>query len=378
MLHRIALLAALAPVALVALAGLGSPATAGAAQGFVGLTQDSRLVRFQSDAPTGLSSPLRVTGLAPRERLVALAGAPGRVYAVGSSARLYLLNPRSARARRIGPPFPEGLRGTRFSLAVTGRNRVGRLLSDVGQSLDVDLATGATTDAPPLRRSSDGGQAFPAADYLDDGRLVGVDMARREVLTETDPGSAVLSVVSLQVERGADLGEPGGLDIAADGSAWLLASFGGERFRPQSIVLPLDRVAGTAGSRAFRPFLRRIVSFTSTGTVPDDTRPPRVRIVIPRRLSLRALRAGRLPFRVIASEGGQATAWVAIPGERSAGPALSTRDVPGPHRFRYFFLPAGERKRFAARVGRRVRVSIRVSDWAGNMVRRDRTVRLTR
>ena len=82
-------------------------------------------------------------------------GARG-VVAVGSSARLYGLDLATARATAIGPPFAQGLRGSRFSLAVAPGGDRARLLSDVGQDLVVDLATGRhhrrARPAPRARR----------------------------------------------------------------------------------------------------------------------------------------------------------------------------------------------------------------------------------
>ena len=127
-----------------------------AAEQFAGVTERGRLVRFTSQNPFALSRPQTVRGLAPGERIAALGQAARGVVAVGTSARLYALDPRTARATAIGPTFPQGLRGARFSLAVAPGADRARLLSDVGQDLIVDLATGVTSDGPGLRRERDG------------------------------------------------------------------------------------------------------------------------------------------------------------------------------------------------------------------------------
>ena len=62
----------------------------------------------------------------------------------------------TARAAAIGPSFAQGLRGSRFSLAVAPGGDRARLLSDVGQDLVVDLASGLTAVGPGLRRQRDG------------------------------------------------------------------------------------------------------------------------------------------------------------------------------------------------------------------------------
>src|SRR3712207_9220833 len=76
------------------------------------------------------------------------------VVGVGSSARLYALDPVNGRATAIGQPFAEGLRGVRFSLTVGPDDQRARLLSDVGQDLFVDLTTGADRKSTRLNSQS--------------------------------------------------------------------------------------------------------------------------------------------------------------------------------------------------------------------------------
>ena len=105
---RISLLALMALLAL--------PVSANAAEGFVGVTERGSVVRFTSETPLSLTKPKRPTGMAPGERIVALGQGQRGVVAVGSSAQLYALDPVTVRATAIGPSFPQGLRGSRFSL----------------------------------------------------------------------------------------------------------------------------------------------------------------------------------------------------------------------------------------------------------------------
>ena len=94
---------------------LALPMSAQAAEGFVGVTERGSLVRFSDEAPYGMTTPKRPSGLAPGERLVAIGLAERGVVAVGSSARLYALDPQTGRATAIGPPFPRacGARASR-------------------------------------------------------------------------------------------------------------------------------------------------------------------------------------------------------------------------------------------------------------------------
>lgn len=363
---------------LAAAAALAAPASAVAAEGFVGVLENGQVVRFQSDKPTGLSTFVRIRGMAPRETIVALGSLGPRVYAIGSSARLYAVNVRGARAFPIGGPFAQGLRGRRFTLAINADGSDARVTSDVGQHLKVDIATGATTALPSLKLESGVG-AFPTVDFTADGRLEGIDLQNRNLLTETAPGSGVLSRRPFEVLRGEDLTEPVTYKLTDAGRPFMLAAFGGTRFRPQSIVRPIEATPTSAGtSPVFRPHLRRVISFAPIGEVPDDTAPPSGRLEVPSRgLSIRALLEGRLPIEVTVAEGANVVAWVRVAG-RLSGPGVSTRDTPARHRIRNFRLTGVSRRRVRSLVGRTVVLRVVITDWADNRSVLQQRVRLRR
>ncbi len=146
------------------------------------------------------------------------AGARG-VVGVGTSARLYALDVRHGRATAIGPPFPQGLRGSRFSLAVAPRSDRARLLSDVGQDLVVDLATGATAVGPGLRRARDASQVRPAADMTPDGSIVGVQINPDVLLRELARGTTTMAELPLATAEEIPLGEPLSFSSAATATA---------------------------------------------------------------------------------------------------------------------------------------------------------------
>ena len=76
-------------------AGLCVPATASAAEQLVGLTADNQLLLFRSDSPSNLQGSVTVTGLATGETLLGIGyqDALGRIYALGSTNRLYVVSP---------------------------------------------------------------------------------------------------------------------------------------------------------------------------------------------------------------------------------------------------------------------------------------------
>ena len=151
------------------------------------------MVRFSSQEPFALSTPREPVGLAPGERLVAVSDGPHGPVGVGSSARLYALDPDSGRATAIGPPFEPGLRGTRFSLASAPGATTARLLSDVGQDLVVDLETGVAQPGPGLTNAADGAVRAPGGRCrAPTGASSACSSAPRRSCARPTPGSSAM------------------------------------------------------------------------------------------------------------------------------------------------------------------------------------------
>jgi hypothetical protein len=378
---------ALAFTALVTLLLL--PAPAHGAEGFLGILEDGRMVRFSSQEPYALSTPRTPVGLAPGERLLALSAGPRGPVGVGSSARLYALDPGSGRATAIGAPFEPGLRGTRFSLAAAPGATTARLLSDVGQDLVVDLETGVAQPGPGLTDAADGATVRPAADMAPDGRLVGVQLGPSTFLRETAAGSSAMEASRLAIPPEPKLAEPIGFQLGADGKGYLLGVAGGNLRRRQSILVPIDPSTGAVeGGASPRTYFmgRRLNAFASLGRVAEDRTDPRATVRLPRTISVRALLARGLPLSVKVNEAAQVTATIYL-GGRWLGFGFLTRDTPGvvdmrEDRTSEFYdniiLSARARAILRRAVGRRVLVTIKVSDLKSNRRQFARTARLTR
>jgi hypothetical protein len=370
------------PIALVLLAVLlAVPATPSpAAEQFAGVTERGRLVGFTSQNPYALTTPRAVGGLAAGERLVALGRAARGVVAVGTSARLYALDLATARATAIGPSFPQGLRGSRFSLAVSPGAERARLLSDVGQDLVVDLATGATTDGPGLRRERDGAPVRPAADMTPDGSIVGVQLDPDVLLRELARGTTTMAEQPLATPEHLPLGEPVSFQLGSDGTGYLVAVATELQRDRQSVLTLINPSTGSrAGpvSRSVRFFGRRLTTFAALGAARLDRTPPRLRATLPRRISAAALLDRRLPLLVRSDEAGQVTASLHVAGG-PAGFTFETRDTPGRFRFTHFALSRRDKRRIRQGVGRRIRIRIGLNDLKGNRRTVVRTARLTR
>jgi hypothetical protein len=369
---------ALVTASLIALLVL--PAQAQAVEGFVGVTERGSIVRFTSEAPYSLTKPKRPSGLAPGERLVAIGRGERGVVAVGSSARLYALDPATARTTAVGAPFPQGLRGSRFSLAAAPNSDRARLLSDVGQDLVIDLQTGATQDGPGLRRARDGSAVRPAADLTPQGAIFGVQLNPAVYLRELARGTTTMAESPLQTPTSIGLGEPVAFQLGEDGRAYVVTVVTDRQRDRQSAFLIIDSSTGRFApplGRAFQAFGRRITTFAALGEVPADHAKPKVRVTVPRRLSARALVDHEMPVRVRSSEAGQVTVSLRI-GSRSAGFGFATRDTPGAFALTNFGLTGGERRRVRGAIGKRAQVVVGVNDLKRNRRRVVRTVRIIR
>ena len=355
------------------LAAAVSAAPAGAAtQSFAGVLEDGRLVTFTSQAPAALSTPRPVRGMEPRELILALGARQGRVVALGSAARLYALDVATGRATAVagGRPIGQGLRGRTFSLALTADGARARVLSDVGQDVFVDLATGAETPGPGVRRE-DGTPMRPAVTSALDGRLVGIDLQSRVLVRETRPESGVVATTPLKLFREDPLGivPPSAFALGADGRAFLVGALSDEGRTRQSRMITFD-AAGTALTRGRGYFFRRIVTLAALREVREDRTPPRARITLPPRVSVRTLlREGRVPLSVRTPEAFQLIVSLRVDtptGVRRVGGSLTSRDTPGALRPASLFLNASERRVLRRAAGDRIRVVVSVNDLAGN------------
>jgi Domain of unknown function (DUF4394) len=108
-------------------------------------SQDNRLYRFDKLGTGKQELSVAITGLAGGERLVGIDTRPanGQLYAVGSSSRLYVIDPTSGAASPVGTPFTTALSGKRFGVDFNPTVDRLRIVSDTGQNLRVDPTTGA-------------------------------------------------------------------------------------------------------------------------------------------------------------------------------------------------------------------------------------------
>ncbi len=146
----------------VALAGLlfAAPALAQSVdQDLIALTTSNRLVRLSTVDTCATEPAVKVTGLQPDESLLGIDVRPatGELYGLGSSSRLYRIDPFTGQATAVGvAPFVIPLSGTAFGFDFNPTVDRIRIVSNTGQNLRAhpDLGTVVDFDAIDAGRAT--------------------------------------------------------------------------------------------------------------------------------------------------------------------------------------------------------------------------------
>jgi len=375
---RIALLPAVAAPVLAAI----SAAPAAGAERFLGVSVEGRVVEVTSTAALVASSPgggpYRTVGLDRR--------ADGTLVALRADGALQSLDP----ATRVFTPLLGG-GAVASAFAIEGRSTFALapddgsvLVARTGAAQRIDLTTGAVSAA------ATGSVRGPALDHLPDGRLVGIDGARRAVVLQQPDGS-FRELAGVPVE----LHGPTRFTLSPDGrTGWLVtrSTVGngsqlvavnvatGATDAP-GVLLParLDAVAAVGpvpGDAATAPPAGAPVA---VGTSPPARFATYVKVDMAQRFSARAaIRRGGFPVRIFSQ--GPVTVDIVV---RGGGAEVARRLVTIARRVAagtdaLVRLRRGARTRLPriARQGGRVVVEMRFTDSGGSQTRiRHRTVR---
>jgi hypothetical protein len=178
--HRLFIML-LATVAMVAGFHRSTPAQTGGTLVF-GLTPSNRLIAFSTANVTQLLNSVPITNLQPGERILGIDVRPvnRRLYGLGSSNQLYLINEITGAAIRIGAPFATPLSGTDFGFDFNPTVDRIRVVSNTGQNLRLHPDTGAIV-------AVDGNLAYAAGD-ANAGRVPSVSAAAY-TNPDTDPAT---------------------------------------------------------------------------------------------------------------------------------------------------------------------------------------------
>ena len=246
-----------------------SPARLGSPGPLVyGLTADNTLITFGAGQPNQVASETAITGLQPGERIVGIDFRPsdlngdaisdvGKFYGVGSTNRVYLIDPQTGQASSGMPLVTEtgvavALSGTSFGVGFNPVPDRLRVHSDADQNLRINVDNGITAIDTALSYPADGvNPSIVATGYTNNDNdpatgttLYAID-SNRDALTifnvPSGPNSGKMSVVG---STGAHTGDATGLDIA--GVANVAYAAFSESASGKSTLYTLDLGTGAA------------------------------------------------------------------------------------------------------------------------------------
>ncbi|TXG01380.1 DUF4394 domain-containing protein [Massilia arenae] len=209
----------------------------------VALTASNRLVSFDRATPGTIRSNVLVTGLQSGENLVGIDVRPadGMLYGVGSTGRLYTLDAATgaatnksrlaADAADTTAPFT-ALAGASFGVDFNPMADRLRIVSNTGQSLRINVDTGATTTDGSINGGA-ANTAISASAYTNSfagtgsTTLYGIDSANSTLYTQNPPNDGTLAK---PVPLGVTIGAANGFDIdARTNMGYMVATVGGAR-----------------------------------------------------------------------------------------------------------------------------------------------------
>ncbi|MDY0964916.1 DUF4394 domain-containing protein [Massilia sp. CFBP9026] len=209
----------------------------------VALTASNRLVSFDRATPGTIRSNVLVTGLQSGENLVGIDVRPadGMLYGVGSTGRLYTLDAATgaatnksrlvADAADTTEPFT-ALAGASFGVDFNPMADRLRIVSNTGQSLRINVDTGATTTDGSINGGA-ANTAISASAYTNSlagtgsTTLYGIDSANSTLYTQNPPNDGTLAK---PVPLGVTIGAANGFDIdARTNMGYMVATVGGAR-----------------------------------------------------------------------------------------------------------------------------------------------------
>ena len=206
------------------------------------ITASNKLISFNRDAPGTIRTNVALSGLQSAETLLGIDFRPsdGLLYAVGSSGRIYTINTTSgaasvkstlaADATDTTLPFT-ALAGTDFGVDFNPVADRLRVVSNTGQSLRINVDSGATTTDGAIN----GGAAnnVTASAYTNSfagtasTTLYALDTTNDTLYVQNPPNNGTLS---LPVALGVDAGAANGMDIdARTNLAYAVLTVGGAR-----------------------------------------------------------------------------------------------------------------------------------------------------
>ncbi len=255
-----------------------APALAQNDHDLIALTTSNRLVRFSTADPCSPQPAVKVTGLLPDEALLGIDMRPatGELYGLGSTSRLYRVDPDTGAATAVGAgPFAIPLSGTAFGFDFNPTVDRIRIVSNTGQNLRAHPDLGTIVDFDPAApgvqpdgtlaydaTAADGdpvdvnagvlplvaaaGYTNPDVDPATGTTLHVIDADLNGLAIQAPPNNGVLNTTGA---LGVDTSQLAGFDIAVTNDAFAaLKLTGGTRVKGcgNSALLSIDLATGSA------------------------------------------------------------------------------------------------------------------------------------
>ena len=254
-------------VALLAALGFGVAPQAQAAHLMYATTTSNRLVQFAVADPCSITMEQKITGLQNGEDILGIDFRPatGQLYGLGSSSRLYVIDPATAVATAVGAaPFATALEGSSFGFDFNPTVDRIRIVSNTGQNLRAHPDTGAVvaidgrlayaqTDSNAGRKPGVAAAAYtnPDNDPATGTTLYDIDAALDVLATQSPPNAGTLNTVG---SLGVNTNDLAGFDITASGQAYAALKANGGAKGPRcgnSQLASIDLSTGTAMSLGY-------------------------------------------------------------------------------------------------------------------------------
>jgi hypothetical protein len=362
--------AALAVMASAAV--LTGPAAAHAAEALYGVTDDNRLVRFDSDAPGDVTSGVTINGLGNGENVVGVDVRPANdhIYVTTTANRILQVNPTTG-ATRVFSSTP-ALTGALFGVDFNPVSDALRIVSDAEQNLRVVFPAGTGfTEAPLQYAAGDAGAGtnptVTASAYTNSApdatttTLYGIDVARDVLVRQDPPNAGTLTTVG---PLGFDASDAAGFDVAVAGNTAYAAITRQGVSTPELYRIDLNTGAATAATSA--PAIRAgstLRGIAAAGTVSDDKGAPSVSLAFSS--TILEQNTNTLRPSISCDESCTLTVTASIDGRR--GGTATERITGGAGRETVEVrLDAVARKRIARRGTELIVLSVTGTDAAGN------------
>lgn len=188
-----------------------------------GIDSKALLVSFDTERPQFPTSLQLLRGLKPGEQVLAIDFRPatGRLYALGSSSRIYTIDRETAIATAVGTgaAFVPALAGTEFGFDFNPTVDRIRVTSNTGQNLRLHPDTGVVAAVDAALNYADGTMPQVIASAYTNSfagatttTLYNIDAAKKAIVTQVPPNDGTLVMVKPLVNM--DFSSIAGFDIS--------------------------------------------------------------------------------------------------------------------------------------------------------------------